>query len=276
MLTKTLYIQFIDSNDVQGDELSPQRTQVVVRDLTQEVERFIQGYQASLNFRELKIRFSDEIKMREFRIEKGDRVLSYYRKLAGHGEGRRLEDSLSPEILKEYSPIVDDSWFKDEDLCFTSPILGEFDEKEMAIVLYRAAISMYAQAGKYDKMALINAVLAHEFFHAYHYLDCRRHRQNWNYRAKNASIVKESLAAAFEYSILRANGEAKACRDFAAFWELVDVNAYPYSGALGLLEEKTMPINKYHVIYDIYVDSFFKWRLAAEDVVGLYRVEKMG
>ncbi len=276
MSAKTLHIQFIDAFDIQNTELPAQRTQEVIRDLTGEVEGFLQGYHTNLDFSRLRIRFSDEIKTRTFRIGKGDRVTDYYRNLTENGNARRLEDGLNPELLEEHLPIVNDSWLEGNDLCFASTVLGEFYEKEMLIVLYRNAIDDYAREGGYNWLAILNAVLAHEFFHAYHYLDCRLHRQNWNYRAKNASIVKESLAAAFEYSILRANGEAKACRDFAAFWELVDVNAYPYSGALGLLEENTMPINKHHVIYDIYVDSFFKWRLAAEDVVGVYRVAHMG
>ena len=267
---------FIHALDVTGPELPAQRTQEVIRDLTGEVEDFLQGYHTYLDFSSLRIRFSDEIKTRAFRIGKGDRVTDYYRNLAENGNARRLEDSLNPELLEEHLPIVGDSWLEGDDLCFASTILGEFYEKEMLIVLYRNAIDDYAREGGYNWLAILNAVLAHEFFHAYHFLDCRLRHQNWNYKAKSADIVKESLASAFEYTILRSDGEFRACRDWTAFWELVDVNAYPYSGALGLLDEKTRQINKSHVIYDTYIDSFFKWRLAAEDVVGLYRVGKMG
>ena len=31
-----------------------------------------------------------------------------------------------------------------------------------------------------------------------------------------------------------------------------------------------------HFIYDAYIYSLVKWKLAAEDVVGLYRVGRMG
>ena len=93
------------------------------------------------------------------------------------------------------------------------------------------------------------------------------------------SLKKECccrLLAAFEYIVLKKNGKTRACRDGAAFWELVDVHAYPYSGALSMLGESTTRINKYHVICDVYVDSLVKWKLAAEGVIGLYRVGRMG
>ena len=259
---------FMNPMDVYGTELDPQRTGQVVRALKDEVEAFVEGNNPKLDFRRLRVVFSDELLRKTYRIKKGEG-------LRRHGREMTSEEGWG-DALRDRFPVMGDLWEEEGAWCFTSPVLGRFFPKEMKIVLYRRAIFAYAQAGGYDEMSILNAVLAHEFFHAYHFLDCKDHGRDWNRPRALAVLVKESLAAAFEYAILEKMGERRACQDLAAFWDLLDVNAYPYSGALGMLKEKTILINKHHVIGHVYTDSLAKWKLAAEDVVGLYRVEGMG
>lgn len=308
-------LEILHFSNLSLGELDPLTTQDIVRKYSKEVQSFIQINQSVLDFHKLKIEISDEIKRVEYRIKKSDRILDYYKKLEREGDPRRLKDCLPTELQNKLSgiseeedsynerrreeseeekshprrkyngwgdwgrsqyPYIDDSWEEEDTLCFSCPLLGEFYSKPFKIVLYRKAIEKYSDRACYDIDHILNGVLAHEFFHAYHYLDCVSHQINWHYSANNARIVKESLAAAFEFSVLERMGEGKACMDMIEWWELIDVNAYPYSGALGMLPFNTYKINKNNVIYDVYIDGFFTWELAAEDIVGLYRVAHMG
>lgn len=115
---------------------------------------------------------------------------------------------------------------------FTVRILGEYCHDIKTIILYTKAIEDTVGYGRTVEQNF-EVVFAHELFHAYHYateepeLLCR-----WDY---TAGVVKESLAAAFEWNYCVIH-KIPGAAELRHSWEIHSVIGYPYSGAKYLID----------------------------------------
>ena len=115
---------------------------------------------------------------------------------------------------------------------FTTCILGEYCHDTKTIILYTKVIENTVSYGRTMEQNF-EVAFAHELFHAYHYafeemeLLCR-----WDY---TASVVKESLASAFEWNYCETH-KISGTNELRRSWELHSVVGYPYSGAKYLID----------------------------------------
>ena len=119
-------------------------------------------------------------------------------------------------------------------VAFKQLILGEYIHPQI-IVLYTKNIEHTQQAPgeKRTLEQIYEEVFAHEMFHAYHYQsDPEELAERMDYTSR---VVKESLAAAFEWAYCVENKIPKA-DNLRYEWERYSVITYPYSGAKHLLQ----------------------------------------
>ena len=122
------------------------------------------------------------------------------------------------------------------ELEFEMPVLGEYINNDKKIVLYTINIEKAAKNHENIPSREFEKVFIHELFHAYHYLDDKEELVNRH--DYTASVVKESLASAFEWFYCVKN-EIKGADDLKSSWDKHSVEFYPYSGAKNLLSETT-------------------------------------
>ena len=295
---------YIDLMDVQGTELDDIKTIRAVDSCKRNISSLVGNRLESYILDKVRIHFSKELKYAFYTIKK-NKVFSWFQRPADKENRERINDFYDKGFENWLRELDPEREFHGEDLegelhrvkypgvsdrdtngdgngskVIQCPVLGEFISESLTIVLYMDAIRQYSHACGYNEEMVLNGVFAHEFFHAYHYCAClldKRHtKQNWNIRTNYASIVKESLASWFEFWFFEQNHERRILSDMLHFWYRIDVNDYPYSGALGLLPYFTLKINKPNAIKDIFVDSLCSWRYAAEEIVGLYRMIHIG
>ena len=283
--------------DVHGAGLDYYQTKLAIDSCLDYISSLFDNEFDSKRLHGVRVLFSKELKYDSYKIKKNN-IFSWAQHLADNGHGERKDDYYGGKSGNW--PIELDP-FREEEMEGEFPgtkfpgvlidningsqviqhlILGEFYSKSMTIVLYVDAIKQHSHACGYNEEMVLNGTFAHEFFHAYHYCAClhdkRYTKQNWNNRTNYASIVKESLASWFEYWFFEKNHETQIMSDKRHFWYRIDVNDYPYSGALGLLPCCTRGINKPNAVQDVFNDSLWSWRYAAEEIVGLYRSIHMG
>ena len=119
-------------------------------------------------------------------------------------------------------------------VAFKQLILGEYIHPQI-IVLYTKNIEHTQQAPgeKRTLEQIYEEVFAHEMFHAYHYQNEPEELvERMDYTSR---VVKESLAAAFEWAYCVENKIPKA-DDLRYDWDRYSVITYPYSGAKHLLQ----------------------------------------
>ncbi len=123
------------------------------------------------------------------------------------------------------------------------PTLGEYHNKKHKIVLYVEAIKRCAVINGLDLENLFLSVFIHEFFHAVHHTYCENYhpippssgRGYDPFGGKKSTIIKESLADAFEYYFCEhVLQDVDLLRKMEVEWNTNDVSFYPYSGALNV------------------------------------------
>ena len=156
-------------------------------------------------------------------------IEDYYRE----GTAPYLAEAISscnPEVpYKEIREKLDELFGMGE---FIVQIAGEYCHAARTITLYTRNIISTATHGRTPEENF-EAVFAHELFHAYHYqgndkeLICR-----CDY---TSNVVKESLAAAFEWHYCNERGIAGNAMPHKT-WKRHSVLVYPYSGARYLFD----------------------------------------
>ena len=119
---------------------------------------------------------------------------------------------------------------------FEMPVLGEYINEDKKIILYTINIEKAADKCGNIPSREFEKVFIHELFHAYHYLDDKE--ELLKRRDYTASVVKESLASAFEWFYCVEN-KIKGADELKSSWDKHSVVFYPYSGAKNLLSETT-------------------------------------
>lgn len=143
---------------------------------------------------------------------------------------------------------------------FDEYILGEYCHSTKTVILYTKNIARTLSAGRTAEQGF-EAVFAHELFHAYHYqgdepeLTLRR-----DYTGK---VVKESLAAAFEWTYCALHGIAGG-DGLRRSWETHPVLSYPYSGARYLIDWRKNAVRD--------VDFVNIYRMSLTDMDGALRI----
>ena len=155
--------------------------------------------------------------------------------------------------------------------------LGEFrsskkKDKIGTIVIYIDAIehSKYA-----ENNVILDATIAHEAFHAFHY-SCFKYKgweDSWSATGIGweKSIVQESLAAAYEYKYCRDLREQyhvkfkELCKEQINDWKEMDISYWPYSGALGILQQSSSEIPQIDIskAKELLKYSLIDWKAAA-------------
>lgn len=119
-------------------------------------------------------------------------------------------------------------------VAFKQLVLGEYIHPQI-IVLYTKNIehTQHAPGEKRTLEQIYEEVFAHEMFHAYHYQNEPEELvERMDYTSR---VVKESLAAAFEWDYCVENKIPKA-DDLRYEWDRYSVITYPYSSAKQLLQ----------------------------------------
>lgn len=178
-----------------------------------------------------------------------------------------LEPYLYKRLLRVFSEIRNRNMIR----------LGEFcasREKGLigTVVLFKKAIENFSGDMSYNPFSIAVAVLLHELFHAWHYQLFKQQNKEdrWfdAYESKERDIVQESLAKCFEVSLVEYYQEKynwlSDCPDYSKnekkLFEELDVDRWPYSGALVLLDDGFSgdgTVLPYSLVY-LYNDSFFK------------------
>ena len=212
------------------------------------------------------IRFSDEIKRSVKKVHPGVGDSFAIRRREYNSE--EPSEPFSRDALKDVSSVM---------LGEFRPLAAKKGRKIGTIRLYPNAIAEFCTANGLDPDTVLLATLAREAFQACHYsvFESGDVSQRWNSGStkKNRDIVKESLAAAFEYVFLINQGgdwlshaDADKYMDFLEnTWRSYDIEDWPSSGALGIggvgLTKVAVPPN----IMDRLLHGFLHdWKSAAD------------
>lgn len=119
-------------------------------------------------------------------------------------------------------------------VAFEQLVLGEYIHPQR-IVLYTKNIeqTQHAPREKRTLEQIYEEVFAHEMFHAYHYQN--KSKELTEREDYTSSVVKESLAAAFEWAYC-VTYKIPNADDLRYEWNRYSVITYPYSGAKNLLQ----------------------------------------
>ena len=148
-----------------------------------------------------------------------EEIAAYYKDETAEGVGRKIKGFIDSavEIGSKLGAYV----------------AGEYNDQSKTIVLYHKVIEKDNFRGKSFEQAC-EEVFIHELFHAYHSAYCRERNSIgfWNSEIVKrfdytSTVVKESLAAAFEF---RYCAYRKIATDINVDWEN-NPCYYPYSGA---------------------------------------------
>ena len=169
---------------------------------------------------------------------------------------------------------------------FSYLILGRFYIKPERIVVYvknilitcgidpnapnasNAIFNLKTDAGK-----LTIEVLLHELFHAYHYHLIRTCGKSWS-SSKYTSLVKETLAQTFEYIYL--SKDNTKLKDVYTQLNQHTPDAYPYSGALGLIDYANNSSDDLcRIFVEVLFESVANWKPAEKQVQALYELRKI-
>jgi hypothetical protein len=158
---------------------------------------------------------------------------------------------------------------------FTKRILGEYRHSERTILLYAKNIELTRAAGRTLEQSF-ELTFIHELFHAYHYR--RNDRELRHRRDYTSDVVKESLAATFEWSYCveyKIAGDSDLRRD----WETHSVLAYPYSGAKHLINCSTCKLEctRFRIIFNESLDDIdqaLRLLLPTHDFYSVKNIEK--
>ena len=175
---------------------------------------------------------------------------------------------------------------------FSTVRLGEFrssraKSKTGTITLYTTAIADSAKAQNLPFETVFFSTLIHEYFHALHYQLFKqlgiedRWAEKWCDDERR--IVQETLAAFYEWYrcrydfFLAKHPDAdKRANQLMADWESLDIDLWPYSGALVLAEpdNNRPPLGK--LFFWLLETSFNDWVLAAKAIKALYYLPQTG
>ena len=200
------------------------------------------------------IEFSDEEKANRYGSLTIDEVKEIIRET--WGKHKEIEEILSKiSSLDDYRKLIQELMeaihriYRDEDcknpeklhslqneMEFEMPVLGEYINEDKKIILYTINIEKSANKCGNIPSREFEKVFIHELFHAYHYLDDKE--ELVKRRDYTASVVKESLASAFEWFYCVEN-KIKGADELKSSWDKHSVVFYPYSGAKNLLSETT-------------------------------------
>ena len=215
------------------------------------------------------IKFSDEVVVEEKEVRSGigNTDLGINRCI-----DRYLDSGEPVEILSRDEPIT----IKQRTLGKFRAASGNAD-KIGTITLYNKAIAEFCGEEGIDYTIVFWGTLAHESFHAFHYNLFRNHGKTyrWNHGSieKYRGIVKESLAAAFEFIFLiKHQGD---CLDNAGMrmmkdhlentWRKYDVEDWPYSGALSICGAELAKIATIPDLMNMLCQiSVYDWKTAAD------------
>ena len=143
-----------------------------------------------------------------------------------------------------------------------SVLLGEFKAvgKNGTIYLYTKAVATCGLAAKLGFETVFWATLAHNIFYAFLHNQLKREGKvgRWRSGAKrDRETVKESLAAYFEGAFL---GFPPITGYLESEWESLDVEGWPSSGALAILNS----LRPDDLFKDLYNMAFYDWKTAAD------------
>lgn len=122
-----------------------------------------------------------------------------------------------------------------KDLEFKMDILGSYMHGSKRIILYTKNIEKSARKLGVDPKDRLMATFIHELFHAYHYANDKGELANRE--DYTSSVVKESLASAFEWLYCFKSKLNSVCDDLYKSWYRSSVLHYPYSGAMELVDD---------------------------------------
>ena len=169
-------------------------------------------------------------------------------------DGTAIEFRLSDDVIEKSAKAHirhPEDYPRDEVFEKEYMVLGEFrasrsPRKIGTIILYIKAIKKFSKMQNLDDHAVLCAVLSNEAFRAYHY-DCFRKAglmERWfsGGKKENRELVKDSLAAVYEYVFLVTHGGAdidlgsanKYMSILESDWRCFDIDGWPSSGALGI------------------------------------------
>ena len=164
---------------------------------------------------------------------------------------------------------------------FPYRILGVFIEKpKEKIVLYVKNILHTCMYGSYDftrifdcndsAFVLAQQTLLHELFHAFHFRLLKEYNMPWR-DSKKGRIVKESLAMTYEYSFT--SDKNRLYRQL----DCHNPDAYPYSGALGLIDygAKDCCGEIERITAEVLIESIVDWSLAEKQIESLFELRKI-
>ena len=170
-------------------------------------------------------------------------------------------------------------------VAFKQLVLGEYIHPQI-IVLYTKNIehTQHTPGETRTLEQIYEEVFAHEMFHAYHYQNEPEELvERMDYTSR---VVKESLAAAFEWAYCVENKIPKA-DDLRYEWDRYSVITYPYSGAKHLLQpiphkamvclDKTAFCDIFHISL-VDMDRALRLLLAPEEfykIKNLVRIRKI-
>ena len=207
----------------------------------------------------VKIKFSDKIIRTTKQVRPGIGV-------EGSDIRFREYNYLYPEE-KDEIPSREDKSIVVEEL-----MLGEFRRSSSkkniiagTIILYTKAIAVFSDSNHLDYSTVFWSTLMHEAFHAFHFSLLQKigRQDRWDKKSekKSRDIVKESLAAKFEFNSLCKNGR-KSLAGIAMLdhlnntWRKYDIEDWPYSGAIGIEEEE--------LLCRLIKLSLYDWKTAAD------------
>lgn len=215
-----------------------------------------------------------------------------------------VDYAFSEEVIRsivEVYPGIDmpDSESRDVPVNVESLTLGRFKPYTSAkkpktgqITLYTAAIAEYCASNGLDYETVFWAVLARESFHAVHFdlFKAAGKQRRWNRASdkKSREIVKQSLAAHYEYFFLIRNegglfvsSNASKLRDhLERSWRNYDVDSWPCAGALGIGGPCVSQVRHSDITDLLLKKSLSDWKTAADIIktgyyLTDYKVRKM-
>ena len=207
----------------------------------------------SFPYTKLTVEFSDEENTNTYGILTVEELKNIIRKKYGSNE--KIEEILNKihskedfkrlleELLCELHRIFGNQNvhnFEDiscyvKDLEFKMDILGSYMHDSERIILYSKNIEKSARKLGVNPKDRLMATFIHELFHAYHYENDKG--ELVNREDYTSSVVKESLASAFEWLYCFKSKLNTVCDDLYKSWYRSSVLHYPYSGAMGLVDD---------------------------------------